>query len=174
MSVRLMICGGNGAGKSTLGRLLAGRMGCRFMDIEDYYFPEPEADYPYEKVRTRDEVCALLLADLKRYDSLVLASVKGDFGPEIESLFTAAVFVYVPKEVRMNRVRNRSFSKFGARMLPGGDLHERENQFFDLVSQRPEQDGADWLAGTALPSLEVDGTRPPEENAALILRWLRG
>ena len=74
----------------------------------------------------------------------------------------------------MKRVKDRSFSKFGARMLPGGDLYERECQFFDLVSQRPELDGADWLETASLPALEVDGTRPADDNAEVILRWLRG
>ena len=174
MGHKIIVCGGNGAGKSTLGRVLADRLSCKFADIEGYYFPEPAADYPYETVRTRDEVRALLLADLRTYDNLVLASVKGDFGAEVEALLTAAVFVSVPKELRMKRVRDRSFSKFGGRMLPGGDLYERECQFFDLVSQRPELDGADWLETASLPALEVDGTRPADDNAEVILRWLRG
>ena len=31
----------------------------------------------------------------------------------------------------MQRVKKRSFQKFGNRMLPGGDLHEQEEKFFD-------------------------------------------
>lgn len=89
MGHKIIVCGGNGAGKVRWAVFWQDvwDAGLRIADIEDYYFPEPWADYPYETVRDRDEVCALLLADLRRHDSLVLASVKGDFGAEIESLF---------------------------------------------------------------------------------------
>ena len=38
----------------------------------------------------------------------------------------------------MQRVKNRSFQKFGNRMLPGGDLYEQEEEFFEFVKSRLE------------------------------------
>ncbi|MER2151019.1 MAG: shikimate kinase, partial [Candidatus Limivicinus sp.] len=41
----ILICGPNGTGKSTLGRMLAERLGYRFIDNEDLYFPKTESSY---------------------------------------------------------------------------------------------------------------------------------
>ena len=72
MANRIIICGGNGAGKSTLGKTSACELGCKFMDIEDYYFSMNNTDYNYTAARTRDEVAELLLQDMKKTRILYL------------------------------------------------------------------------------------------------------
>lgn len=172
MANRIIICGGNGAGKSTLGKYLAAQLGCKFMDIEDYYFPKKEGEYPYEEVRTMQEVSERLLADLKRNENCVLAAVKGDYGHDIESLFTCAVFIEVPKEERMRRIRERSYKQFGSRMLSGGDLYEKETHFFTMADQHSTQAVKDWLKSISLPTITVNGLTPKELNTATIIRHL--
>ena len=172
MRDRIIVCGGNGAGKSTLGPCLARRLGCPFRDIEDYWFPKTDPGNPYGEARRREEVAALLLADLERPEGLVLAAVKGDFGPAVEGLFTCAVLVEVPKVLRMERIRDRSRRKFGDRMALGGDLYRQEREFFRMAEARSQEDVTAWLAKTGLPVVRVDGTRPPAENTRAVLRWL--
>ena len=106
--MRIIICGLNGAGKSTLGKALAGRLNYEFRDIEDYYFPKIDDKYEYSIQRTDEEVAALLLKDLEENDDVVLASVRGNYSKQIEKLFDLAVYIDIPKEIRMARVRKRS------------------------------------------------------------------
>lgn len=173
MGNKVLLCGGNGAGKTTLGRALGALPGYVFRDTEDYYFPQKEAGYAYGEARTKDEAAALLLRDLEAYEDFIFASVMGDFGEEVLSRFTHAVFVYVPKGVRLERVRERSYQKFGDRMRPGGDLFEKEQGFFQMVEARPPRQVEDWLETLSLPVLQVDGTCPPTENARRILGFLQ-
>lgn len=173
MAERILICGGNGAGKSTLGRELAQRLGCPFLDIEDYYFPGRKPDGAYKQAKTREEVSRALTADLRKYETCVLASVKGDYGEEAEALLTRAVLLEAPKGLRMERVRKRSYEKFGNRMRPGGDLFEKEEGFFALVDTRPESLTEDWLIKTSLPVLRLDAALPVEENVRKILKHIR-
>lgn len=174
MGHKILLCGGNGAGKTTLGRALAALSGYAFRDAEDYYFSQKEGEYAYGKARAKDEAAALLLRDLEAYEDFIFASVMGNFGEEALSRFTHAVFVYVPKEVRLERVRDRSYRKFGDRMRPGGDLYEKEQGFFQMVEARPPRQVEDWLETVSLPVFQVDGTCPPEENARRILGVLHG
>lgn len=169
MAHRIWICGGNGAGKSTLGRALGELSGWRFADAEDYYFPCPGT---YAVSRTKEEAAALLLADLERYEDFLFASVAADFGEAVMARFTHAVLVSAPKGLRMRRIRERSYQKFGDRMRPGGDLHQQEEAFFRMAERRPEGWPESWLAAAALPAIQVDGARPPSENAAYILETL--
>lgn len=168
MGNKIIVCGGNGAGKSTLGKRLAQELGWKFMDIEDYYFPEKSADNKYATGRTETEVAALLLQDMKRYDNFVLASVRGNYSEEIVSLFTCVVVIEVPKEVRMDRIRTRSYRQFGDRILPGGDLYEQQEGFFSMVENRRSDYATKWLETLELPVIYVDGTQPVERNVELL------
>lgn len=172
MANRIIVCGGNGAGKSTLGKKLAETIGCKFADIEDYYFPKKEPSYMYASARTREEVSGLLLNDMKRYPEFVLASVKGNYGDEIVSMFTIAVLISVPKDIRMKRVKDRSFQKFGDRIFPGGDLYEKEEQFFAMVEHRSEDEVEDWVKSLRIPVIRVDGTRPIDNNVEEVVKFL--
>lgn len=173
MSNRIIVCGGNGAGKSTLGKMLAEDLGWTFRDIEEYYFPVNNTDYNYLEARTKEEVSKLLLADMKEHENFILASVKGEFGFEVSELFTCAILIEVPKELRMERVRERSNQKFGDRMLPGGDLYEKEELFFDMVEKRPEDYTTRWLETVDMPIICVDGTKAIEDNVVKIKEELR-
>ena len=173
MGNKIIVCGGNGAGKSTLGIYLASQLGCKFLDIEDYYFPENQTERPYETARTREEVSRDLLADLNKCENCVFAAVKGNYGQEVEALFTCAVFIEVPSELRSARVRERSYQKFGDRIFPGGDLYEKEKRFFEMVDRRSAKDVEEWLRAVRLPTIRVDGTKTKEYNAALIVEALR-
>ena len=169
----LIICGMNGSGKSTLGRALAESLGWRFIDNEDLYFPKDDPDYLFARQRTQEEVERLLLEEVQRDDRFVFAAVKGNYGDAVLPYYRAAVMVEVPRELRLQRVQQRSLDKFGDRARPGGDLYEREKWFFDHISARPEDYAARWLETVEIPVLRVDGTRPVGENIAVITDWLR-
>ena len=156
--MRIIICGLNGAGKSTLGRALAKRLQYEFRDIEDYYFPKTDDKYEYSVQRTEEEVAALLLNDLEENDDVVLASVRGNYSEQIEKLFDLAVYIDIPKEIRMARVRKRSYDKFGNRMLPGGELYESEERFFKMVEARSDDHAKGWLTDLTCPVISIDGT----------------
>lgn len=171
--MKLLVCGLNGSGKSTLGKSLAEKLGYKFRDVEDYYFAGANEEYPYDYARSRDEVAGLLLEDMRKFDNLIFASGKGNYGDEAISMFTGAVLINVPKDIRIARVRDRSFQKFGDRIFPGGDLYEKEKQFFDMVEQRSEHEVEDWLKSVCIPMIQVDGTRTIADNVNEIIRWLK-
>lgn len=169
----LIICGMNGSGKSTLGRALADSLGWRFIDNEDLYFPKTDPAHPFAVERSQEEVERLLLEEVRRDEHFVFAAVRGNYGEAVLPYYRAAVLVEVPREKRLQRICERSYRKFGARMLPGGDLYESEKRFYDMVAARPEDYATRWLDTVAIPVLRVDGTRPVEENLAIITDWLR-
>ena len=125
MAKGIVVCGLNGCGKSTLSRALAEKLGLYFIDNENLYFSRNAADEPYANPRTRAEAEALLMEEVRRHGDFVFAAVKGDYGSAILPLYRYAVLIEVPKEIRLRRVRDRSFQKFGGRMKPGGDFSKQ-------------------------------------------------
>ncbi len=148
MGTGILMCGLNGVGKSTLGKALAEKIRYHFIDNE-----------------------GLLLCEMKAHENFIFTSVKGDYGETILSFFQYAVLIHVPREIRLQRVRDRSFKKFGNRILPGGDLYEKEEQFFEFVISRAENTVEEWAQSLRCPIIRVDGTRPIEENVNDIVHY---
>jgi len=172
MGLGIQICGLNGSGKSTIGKALAKALGAYFIDSEDLFFPEADND-TYSKPRSREEAERLLMEKICEHSEFVFASVKGNYGNEIVSKYDYVIVVDVPKDVRMRRIRNRSFEKFGNRMTAGGDLFEREEAFFQMAQSRQDDYIENWLQNVTCPILRVDGTLPIPENIEKIINFIK-
>ena len=172
MEKGIVVCGLNGCGKSTLGRALAKELGFSFIDNEDLFFTRTEESAPYSNACTRAEAEAKLREAVKGEGSFVFAAVRGDYGKEVEALYQYAVYIEVPAEIRQQRLHSRSFRKFGDRMLPGGDLYQAEEQFFQKAAMRTDAYVLDWLGSLNCKVIRVDGTEPVEKNIAYILQQM--
>ncbi len=168
----ILICGLNGTGKSTLGRMLADRLGYEFIDNEDLYFPKTDEKYAFSSPRSKEEAIRLLEEKTEGNDRFIFAAVKGDYGDRLAASLDHIVLIEVPKQIRSRRVRERSFSRFGDRILPGGDLHDREEAWFLLTDNRPEDYTEKWLETVECPVIRVDGTLPAEKNTEYLLKAL--
>lgn len=173
MGTGIILCGLNGVGKSTLGKALAAELNFHFIDNEELFFPKTDATYIYRHSRTRGEVEKLLLHEVEVYENFVFTAVKGDYGEKILPYYTYAVLIEVPRNIRLQRVENRSFEKFGDRILPGGDLYEQEKRFFDMVKSRKEDEAAQWARSLGCPVIRIDGARRVEENVRVIRERMR-
>ncbi|MBO5323602.1 MAG: AAA family ATPase [Oscillospiraceae bacterium] len=173
MGIGIQICGLNGSGKSTLGRALAERIGFYFLDNETLYFSETDTDKPYTNPKSRKEVERLLMEEIHEHTDFVFSAVRGDYGKEIIPMYDYVVMIEVPKDVRSLRIRNRSFQKFGNRMLMGGDLHKQEEAFFQMVESRQDDYIENWLQMVKCPIIRVDGTKPIEENVERIIKQIK-
>ncbi len=163
MGTGILICGLNGCGKSTLGEALAERMGYTWIDMEDCYFPKTDSLYPYAAPRSQKEAEQILRERICQSDHFVLSAVKGDFADDIIAAFEKVLWIRVPQAIRMRRVRNRSYEKFGSRMLPGGDLYEQEERFLTHAETRKEEDVSAWVATVSCPLQILDGTQAISE-----------
>ena len=164
----IVVCGLNGAGKSTLGKALAEKLNYRFIDIEDIYFPKDNPEYKYLNPRPFEEVERILSNIISENNNFVLALVKGNFNKDIVSHFKCAVYIEAPKETRIKRVYQRSYNKFGERMLEGGDLYEKEKAFFDFVKSKDENTVEVWMSSISCPIIRVNGTLPIDVNVTFI------
>ena len=169
MGIGIQICGLNGSGKSTLGRALAEKIGFYFIDDENLYFSRSNPNEPYTNPKPRHEVEQLLMNEVKNHPDFVFAAVKGDYEKDIVSMYNYVIMLDVPKSVRSQRVRNRSFKKLGSRMLLGGDLYNQEESFFQMVESRQDNYVENWLQTVKCPIIRIDGTKPIDENVEYII-----
>ncbi len=172
MNAGILVCGLNGCGKSTLGRALAERLKLRFLDDEAFFFSGNTGSDPFAHPRTHEEVARLLTEAVGTGEGFVYAAVKGDRGEAVRSRLTAVVLLEVPRALRLSRVRRRSEARFGSRALPGGDLYEREQAFFERVSARSPEDVRTWAYSLGCPVIEADGALEVAGNVERIVGQL--
>lgn len=163
----IIVFGLNGSGKSTLGPELARLLGYKHMDIEDYYFIESEI--PYTNQRSREDVIKLMSDDIKNHNNFVLSALKGDFDEEIISFYEFGVFIDAPKEIRIERLKQRSINKFGDRVKKGGDMYHSELKFIEYAKTRTLDNIEEWSKSITCPIIRVNGMKAIRENANFII-----
>lgn len=167
MANGIILCGLNGCGKTTLGKLIAERLGWQAMDVEPYWFPSSDT---YTSSRTREEVQQLLLADMERSKGFVFSSVNCSWGKAIEAHFCLAVYLTAPKEVRLERIRQRELRRFGDRVLESGDLFESQQRFRAFAAGRTEEPILVALQNLSCPVLKLDAALPVEQLVDEVLQ----
>lgn len=166
----IAIVGGNGSGKTTLGATLSKELNYKHMDIEAYYFKETEI--PYSESRTYKEVMQLIEMDITKYPNFIISAVNGDLGDKINSLYDCVIYLKAPLDIRMIRIKQRAYHRFGDRVLEGGDMYEQEQKFLDSVVIKNMEKTDEWLQGLSCPIIYVDGTKPIDETIKLIrTKW---
>lgn len=167
----IAIVGGNGSGKTALGAALSEELNYKHMDIEDYYFRE--AENPYSQPRTRKEVVQSMELDAVKYRNFIISAVNCDFGDKINSLYECVIYLKVPLEIRLKRVKQRVYDRFGDRVLEGGDMYEQEQGFFDSIVRKTMEETDRWVKGVSCPIISVDGTKPIDDTIRLLLTKFR-
>ena len=169
----ILICGLNGVGKSTLGRALAERLEYQFIDNEDLFFPKTDSSYMFSSPRSEEEVVRLLEERISKNHRFVFAAVRGNYGEKLIAALDYIVLIEVPKQIRSQRVRDRSYQKFGDRILPGGDLYDKESKWFSLTESRPDKYVTDWLKSIDCPVIRIDGTLPVQQNVDCLVSEIK-
>jgi adenylate kinase family enzyme len=173
---RIHILGASGSGTTTLGRALAARLQCPHFDTDDCFWLL--TDPPYTQHRERTERARLLMDDLTSQDAWMLSGSLCGWGDVAISLFELVVYLAIPHDIRMARLRQRELARFGARILSGGDMYEKSQQFLawaasydngglDIRSRRLHEA---WLGMVPCPILCFEGEYTTEEQLAVLMR----
>ena len=170
MKYGICVCGLNGSGKTTLAKAIAKELGFTHMDIEHYYFTSKEN--PYSTQRTKEEAENLLLQDIKANPRFVFSAVSGNVAKEIAEHYDLVIYLNAPLDIRMSRIRKRSYDMLGSRALFGGDLYEQEEKFFEFAQKRTPDKIESWLESVQCKVIRLDGTKPISENVDYIMSLL--
>jgi adenylate kinase family enzyme len=169
--MRVHIVGASGSGTTTLGRALAGRLGCPHLDTDDFFWLP--SDPPFQHVRDRSARQALLGHALARRRGWVLSGSLCGWGDVFIPQFELVVFLWVPADVRIARLRARERARYGSAIEPGAPLHDRYVRFIAWASgydhgldvrERCRCLHETWLAQLPCPVLRLEGTGSVPEH----------
>jgi len=167
MAHGILVFGANGSGKTTLGRELARILNFKHIDHEDYAFEE--SVIPYTVERPFEKCAELMLTDIEKSRGFVLSAVTGDFGDKIESLYTLAIYIEAPIDIRVKRIEQRGYERYGERVREGGDMYERQKRFFEFAVARPLSRIEQYAEKLNCPVIRVDGAADYKQTATEII-----
>jgi adenylate kinase family enzyme len=179
--MRIHLVGASGSGTTTLGRALATRLACPHFDTDDYFWLP--SDPPFQHIRERAARQALLGDALRRAPGWVLSGSLCGWGDRFIPLFDLVVFLWIPPDVRLARLRARERARHGAAIDPGGPRHEAFQEFlawaagYDDGLDVPERcrrlhDG--WLAALPCPVVRFLDAAPTDEHLERLRPHLGG
>lgn len=109
--MHILITGAAGSGTSTLAEAVSDATQSQFLEADEYLWYQ--SNPPYQHKRDEFERTAGLLKDLRaRQHSVVAGSLVG-WGQELEDAFDLVVFLYLPSEIRIARLKKREERLFG-------------------------------------------------------------
>lgn len=175
---RIHLFGASGSGTTTLGRRLAEALGAHHFDTDAYYWLP--TDPPFTTKRDPVERIAMIERDVRDLDDWVLSGSLCSWGDPLLPHFTLAVFLHLDPDVRMARLAARERGRYGARIAPGGDLHEAHRAFlawarsYDhaVAPVRSLDLHERWMARLACPVLRLDASAPADALCAEVLARL--
>lgn len=134
MPHRIHILGPSGAGTTTLGESLADRLNITHLDTDAFYWM-PTA-IPFTQKRPVPDRLAMLRDACSNDDQWVLSGSLCSWGDPLVPMFTHVVFLYIPWDVRKQRLTLREHQRYGAgSLLPGGEMHDIHAAFMQWASR---------------------------------------
>ena len=167
---RIHVIGASGSGVTTLGRALADALAFAHHDTDDYYWLP--TDPPYRQARPRADRLRLMREMFLPRSDWVLSGSAESWADSLIAYFDLVVFLRVPTDVRLERLREREARHFGtASVAPGGWRHPETEDFVEWASHYDDgtREGRSlkrhlaWIATLPCPVLWLDGTRPIAE-----------
>jgi len=161
MKQKIHIFGASGSGTSSIAQAVAEKLGYKHFDSDNYlWLPTAE---PFTELRPEEERIAMLEKDLASCNQWVESGSLCGWGDIFIPLFDLVVFVYVPPDIRVERLKKREYQRYGDATLPGGSRYESTIEFIEwaagydsgLLTGRSLPKHESWLSGITCDVLRI-------------------
>lgn len=174
MISRIHILGASGSGTTTLAHEISQRLQYRHFDTDNYYWIK--TDPPFTQVRERQERIELLSKDLQANDKWVLSGSLCGWGDELIPFFDLVVFLWIPNDIRMQRLEAREYQRYGDKIKEGGSLHSSYLAFMEWASKYDTGDmdirsrmlHDSWLEHIPCRVLRIEGDLTLDEKYRIV------
>jgi adenylate kinase family enzyme len=179
MSVNIIhIFGASGSGTTTLGQALEQKYNYKWLDTDNYrWFPtEP----PFTTVRPHEERIPLMAASIDENPKCAISGSLCGWGDIFIPKFDLAIFIYTPSEIRMKRLKQREYERYGERICKGGDMYEEHIKFINYAMAydtgdtniRSRKLHEEWLKKLICPVIRLNGTDTHEQHFNQLEKYL--
>ncbi len=159
---RIHILGASGSGTTTLAGELSKRLNYAHFDTDDFYWLKTEP--PFSQKRKVEERIELLSKEFQSVDKWILSGSLCGWGDIFIPSFDLVVYLWIPQEIRMERLNHREQQRYGDKINTGGSLNASYLEFMDWASKydlgdmniRSKQLHHSWLDSLPCPVLKIE------------------
>lgn len=160
---RIHIVGASGSGTSTLAKAMSEKYGYKHFDTDDYYWLPTEE--PFSQARPIEDRIQLLSTDLISHDEWVLSGSLCGWGDVFIPNFDFVIYLWLPEEIRMQRLAEREAHRYGKDIAAGGKRHRSYLKFMEWASKydteglemRSRTLHEEWLSGLPCRVVKLEG-----------------
>lgn len=176
MKRNIHIIGASGSGTSTLGFSLSQALPHTHLDTDDYFWLDKFTEQREIPTRKR-----MLKADLSRNKEWILSGAVCGWGDTFKSEFDLIIFLWLPHNIRMERLRQREFERYGNDVLAGGSKYEQSKSFLEWaalydnagVDVRSKVLHEHWMSTLACPILRIEEDYSVDSRVNIVLDYLK-
>ena len=136
MKQRMHIFGASGSGTTTIAKTICEKINYKHFDSDDYFWL-PTTD-PFKVERDREECLNLMSSDFSSCEQWILSGSLTGWGDVFIPLFDLVVFVYVPQDIRLERLEKREHERYGYEAILGGRRYEDSKAFLEWAAAYDE------------------------------------
>lgn len=107
----ILITGAAGTGTTTLADALAKELSTTHLEADDFLWLP--SNPPYQHLADKTQRGARLLQKMRSHGRAVVAGSVMGWGQPLENEFDLVVFLYLPVELRLERLKRREIKRFG-------------------------------------------------------------
>ena len=168
--MKIHIFGASGSGVTTLGQALSKELRVPYFDTDDYYWKKTDPPF-MEKVNIPDRQ-ANMLRDTSPHSSWVIGGSLISWGDFIKDSFDMVVFLHVPQEIRIDRLKEREYQRYGEVIFKDPNRNQQYREFMDWVAKyenddfegRSRKNHLSWLEGLDCYRLKIEGDTKVSER----------
>lgn len=176
MKNKIHILGAAGSGTSRLGAALSEVLPHEYLDTDDYFWIDK-----FTEERNVTDRRKMLGKDLVSHDQWILSGAVCGWGDQFKSTFDLVIFLEIPPDVRLRRLKEREFERYGDEILAGGDKYEQSKTFLEWAALydtagmevRSKVLHEHWVQELACPILRIEGDYSVQDRVDIVLDYLK-
>ncbi|HAA15531.1 MAG TPA: hypothetical protein DCE41_29030 [Cytophagales bacterium] len=177
--LKIVVFGASGSGTTTLGKGLAQALGAAHLDADDYYWVPTEP--PFQNKVSWAERNENLQKDFYAQDRVVVSGSLVSWAAYWTSAFHLAVFLQLPSEVRMHRLRVREEERHGDALHTDPKRKAISEAFLEWAAQyddphfdgRSLQQHQQWMQQLTCPVLTLAGDLTREIRLSRVMEKIK-
>jgi adenylate kinase family enzyme len=130
--MKIHIFGASGSGVTTLGLALAEKLNIAYFDSDTYFWEKSEP--PFTIKRNPEERNHLIKTALEKSEDWILGGSIISWGDHLFPAFDLIVFLWIPPEIRINRLKERELQRYGQVIYTDKDRNKLFNDFIAWAS----------------------------------------
>jgi len=178
MIKRIHILGASGSGTTTLARELSQKINYKHFDTDNFFWVDTLV--PFQEKRKVSDRIDLLKTALEHNEKWILSGSLCGWGDIFIPSFDLVIFLWLPMEIRLNRLLEREKLRYGENIKKDGNEYERHIEFMEWASKYDSGDlnirsrklHNKWLSELNCNILKIEGDIELEDKINQVIEYI--